>query len=45
MKKLISVLLVLVFAFSFAACNGKTTAPTQVVNDSPLKVGFIYLHD
>ncbi len=47
MKRIISVLLVLVLCFSLAACNKKPADnPTQPVGDStPMKVGFIYLHD
>lgn len=47
MKRIISVLLVLVLCFSLAACNKKPADnPMQPVGDSaPMKVGFIYLHD
>ena len=46
MKKLISLVLVLVMVFALCACGGQSEgAPAAQDDAAPLKVGFIYLHD
>lgn len=50
-KKILAVLLSLVFVFSFAACGGNTDTNDETTTEAPanaaadLKVGFIFLHD
>ena len=46
MKKLISLVLVLVMVFALCACDGQSEGTPAAQDDAaPLKVGFIYLHD
>lgn len=47
MKKFITALLILVFSLSLIACSGGSTSQNNStpVENAPLKVGFIYLHD
>ena len=46
MKKLISLVLVLVMVFALCACGGQSEgAPAAQDDAAPLKIGFIYLHD
>ena len=46
MKKLISLVLVLVMVFALCACGGQSEGAPAVQDDAaPLKIGFIYLHD
>lgn len=49
MKKVLSLVLVLVMVFALCACGGQSDgAPADVPNAqdaAPLKIGFIYLHD
>ncbi len=50
-KKILAVLLSLVFVFSFAACGGNNDTNDETTTEAPnnaasdLKVGFIFLHD
>ena len=45
MKKVLSILLVLVMVFALCACGGSSQPAEQLEDLTPLKVGFIYLHD